>query len=791
MADKTKIELELGFGKSKENAKSAKKSIEEIKEAFQKTASAIKNYYSTELQDQRSVAQYFDDSLKQYKLADDAYSKARNNLLQFQRKMAEGVPDDEMEQFTQDWEEAKKQCESAKKEVQSIEKELGKLNTPLRKFESAVKSMISGTFSKIKGKINDWFGDIKKGIWQGVGQYLGQNLSGKVAGLVGSPLSGMKDQLNQAQSAREAMVDIKKQTTMANREMAILGPTDAVRNKYLDMAIAVEDLRWANRYLTEDSVKAEKAWLGLTSIFAALKNTLGDIVNRGLAEMAPCLEDIGDAVSSYVIPAIASVVTAFTNWSDVVNIVKDSISYSLNYILEYCAYIAEALPEVFEKGFSNLPDFFMEHWSNIFTLLKNVGNSLLAGIEDIGLMIYECLPKKWQDAFSDIRTMWDNFTHNCAEWGGVVINWAGDFCSGVGTSLGNLVQICKNLWTNIKVAFKSGKNILEDCFNGFLDVCKKYGSYVAKVFENIGKNIWNFGKAVAKWMGGGGWDFKSVDLSDGLSEIDKSVKKKAKSREEKNALARKKDEEKNLKDGKNKDGSVNVFEFGMKKHNEKSYKEWNELADYKNLTDGIATDEQRDAKRAERKKQREERRAKENPYDLTRGLKFDAMLKPMSELKGFEQSPELKELGNKLNNSANNIANGFVKNQSFVQDRFDKRKKEQKENHEGKVRPMTMADMLKLLQGQAKASTESLESAYDRMNNAAANDMAKQVNLLQKMVDIENQKNSDDKASDQDAAKQREELAVNTKDTSDYTKNIFDLLQRYYGSMPSSEPTFA
>ncbi len=72
-------------------------------------------------------------------------------------------------------------------------------------------------------------------------------------------------------------------------------------------------------------------------------------------------------------------------------------------------------------------------------------------------------------------------------------------------------------WEDFKFLFSTQiPNLWQWFGRNWVDVLKTGASATAAIFKNMGKNIWNFFKAVASWLKGDGFEFKWTGLTEGM-----------------------------------------------------------------------------------------------------------------------------------------------------------------------------------------------------------------------------------------------------------------------------------
>lgn len=602
---------------------------------------------------------------------------------------------------------------AAKKSSEELNKSLQKTNATMKKAgETSSKS--STAFKHLGNAAKAAAKGVKAltsacAVVAGVVSGLIAVVAGLAVALAGPAaiLAKFNERMGEAQKYRLALGDLGNEQKRLENKMKILGyESEELRSQWLDLQIQLEKLHWENQYLTEDDIKIEEGIKNLKLAIGSITGTMVDWIGTMISDLFPTLDDLQSWLLDSVSPAIASVATLFTHWSDVTEVAFTSIEISAYKMADELTYFfTEYIPEAIKYFATNAPAILKEMGTNILKLFENIGSNIFAAIQSIGDFVYDLLPKSWQDAFSDIRTMFDNFLHNLGEFAGAVIKYFFDIPKKMGTFAHNFIQIFKNLFSKIGELFQkfaekfTWKNLWESIKNG------KIPDFTS-VFSEV-----NWGDLTTKGM--------KTDTTGGFGEY----------------------------------------------------------AHYRNITEGIESDEARQKKREERAKNRWKFTG------LTEGMEWSAW-------DGFK-APEKRasewttDAEKRLQAAMERVNAGYTQNlattQAFMRKNF---RKEGERLGDNAVRPIGPAEMLKLLEGSTKAQTEGLTSAYDRINNAVSNKNP-MVDLLKKQIEAQKQAAEQQKKANEKQAEAAEKQTEHNSVVEEKVVGIYNWLTTGNAKSPS------
>lgn len=604
--------------------------------------------------------------------------------------------------------------DAAKKSSEELNKSLKKTNDTMKK-SSDVSAKSSTAFKHLGNAAKTAAKGLKAlaatiGIVTGVVTGLIGVLAGLAVALAGplAILAKFNERMGEAQKYRLALGDLGNEQKRTENAMAALGyESEALRDKWIDLEIELEKLRWENQYLTENDIKIEEGIKNLQIAIGSITGTIVDWIGTMINDLFPTLDDLQTWCLEYAAPAIATLATVFTNFGDTVDAACAYVELSFREMADNVVYFfSDYIPEAIKYFLQNFPQTFTELATNILKLFENIGTNIFAAIEGIGEWIYKMLPESWQDAFSDIRTMFDNFLFNVGEFAGSIIAYFFEIPTKLGTFGQNFIQFFKNVFSKISELFKKMMEVF--------------------TWENIKDMIWN--RRLPDIVG----MFKEVDWSD-------------------------------------------LTTAGMEKDTSGGFGEY---AHYRNILEGIATDEEREKKR----KERGEKRPKFT--SLTEGMEWSAW----DDFKAPEkkESEATQEARRRFNEAMGRWSQGYNQNlattRAFMSKNF---KKEGERLGDNAVRPMGPAELLKLLEGSSKASTEGLTSAYDRINNAVANKNP-MIDLLKKQIEAQKQAAEQQKKTSEKQAEATEKQAEHNSVVEEKVTGIFNWLTTGTAKAPAA-----
>lgn len=181
--------------------------------------------------------------------------------------------------------------------------------------------------------------------------------------------------VDKAKTYRESIRDLTGEMER-NNEIARINPglTMAMIEKNRDLQIAIDNVNFAYRDLSEEDKKREEQLSELQSRWSAVNETITDVGMTILDALLPAFDWIVSAVEKNLVPAMAALSTIWTNGWDIIQLALTSAEL------------------VIVKGFNNLVYFFTKYlpsaiqwfaknWKNIF---KDLGNNLLQFCNNVG-----------------------------------------------------------------------------------------------------------------------------------------------------------------------------------------------------------------------------------------------------------------------------------------------------------------------------------------------------------------------------------------------------------------------
>lgn len=556
-------------------------------------------------------------------------------------------------------------------------------------------NMSWGNCGKVLSGIQSKIGDIVKtaGKLTGIGALVGSALG--AAGAAFAIGKGVVDQIAETERYRKSLVGLQNEQKHLAAQTRVLGyVSDENRKKFIDLKIQTEELAWANRFLTETNIEFERGIRNISTIFDATRGTITDMVQETLVSFIPSMEDMESVLVDNVAPALAFCATSFTNWRDVVDVMMSSAEISLKKTAEYFVYFFhDYIPSVLTYFLQNFTKIMPEYYSNLLKFFQNIGDNVLASIQWLCDQIYAILPPGIQDAFSDVRTIFDNFIHNCTEFAGSLIAGFFSIPDRLQVFGANFVQFFKNLYAKIGEVWGKMKKTFS--WQSWKDWWNSEGKTAAVERVNV----------------------KTTGLTNGFQ-------------------------------------SYEGIKFG-------------EGANYRSLLDGIATDDERE----KRRKEREENKPKFK--SLMDGMDFSAW-------KNFK-APEItykadtKDVEKRLMEATGNLWKGYTKNLEYTRKTMEHNIAKSKDKVNPEARPVGQWEMLKLLEGSQKSSTEGLTSAYDRINNAVANKNPV-VDVLNKQREEQKKQAEEQKAVEAKKVEKQEQTASKTTESAASLDKIYNLL---------------
>lgn len=668
---------------------------------------------------------------------------------------------------------------AVKKEIAAVGRDLGRLNTRL---------------GNPVGKIGRALGTTGRAIGQAgmaAGRYAGGALltgAGMAATAVGGAImaapaaalaAGVMN-VRDASSYRDKKAELTAQRDRLSEVAKITGPTDDVINQYIELTKQLELLDFEYRNVSEATKEADKAWLTIKQTTTSLWNTVGELVTEGFAGLGKNVDGIAKAIESVLLPAIAVVVTAFTNWKDVMATVSASVEVSLRTVWEYISWIfTSAIPDVIVGFVKNSPAILGEWGSNLGIILKNIGDLILNKVRGILDWLISFLPKGLQDVWGGIKVFCSRMNENIAKFIGVVWAYLQTLPTKIPIWFKNLGVAFSNGWKGIQ---GFGKGILDSLSDFWAVICDSVGGLWDKlkaVISNLGANVakgveWVWTKLKSFGREGGDWsDIDFANITGGFDDINAKYEQKQKDRQA--AKDAKKDEDaRKAKEQKEKYLSEGRTENGYYKDTSISFKELNKAAGYKDPFAGFKKDKRKKALKDEQAEW--DKAHPDNGVNIFARTSWTETMKSVQDVRKFQASPELQAAQQKLDAATGRLGEGYSKNLAHVKEVFDDKKKEQKEIAEHKQAPIGSAEALQIAKQIQGSSTKSLEDAYNTMNNAATK-YSPIVNALKAQEQAQAKAREEQEKREETAEQQREDMKALGEETGKAVLSIWETVK--------------
>lgn len=677
--------------------------------------------------------------------------------------------------------------------INAVKKAASTIATPFTKAFSAVKKEIAAVGRDL-GRLNTRLGNPVGKIGRALGtagRYAGGALltgAGMAASAVGGAImaapaaalaAGVMN-VRDATSYRDKKAELTAQRNRLAEVAKLTGPTDDVINQYVELTKQLQLLDFEYRNVSEATKDADKAWLTIKQTTVSLWNTIGELVTEGFAGLGKSAESVASAIESVLVPAIAGVVTVFTNWKDITATVCASVEVSLRTVWEYISWIfTSAIPDVIVGFVKNSPAILGEWGSNLVVILKNIGDLIMNKVGGIIDWLIGFLPKGLQNAWSGIKVFSSRIGENIEKFIGVVWAYLQSLPTKIPIWFKNLGVAFSNGWDTIK---DFGKGILEKLSDFWATICDSVGGLWDKlkaVISNLGANVakgveWVWTKLKSFGREGGDWsDIDFANITGGFDDINAKYEQKQKDRQA--AKDAKKDEDaRKAKEQKEKYLSEGRTEEGYYIDPTLSFKELNKAAGYKDPFAGFKKDKRGDAVKDYNATWKANH--PDNGLNILAGTSWTETMKPFQEVRKFQASPELQAAQQKLDTATKNLGEGYSKNLAHVKEVFDDKKKEQKEIAEHKQAPIGSAEALQIAKQIQGSSTKSLEDAYNTMNNAATK-YSPIVNALKAQEQAQAKAREEQEKREETAEQQREDMKALGEETGKAVLSIWETVK--------------
>lgn len=230
-------------------------------------------------------------------------------------------------------------------------------------------------FAQLFQDIKNGFSDVGKTISELLGVQRFWNDMKKNAADLFDITDKIYSRVDKAKTYRESIRDLTGEMER-NNEIARINPslTMAMIEKNRDLQIAIDNVNFAYRDLSEEDKKREELLSELQARWTAVNETITDVGMTILDALLPAFDWIVSTVEKNLVPAMAALSTIWTNGWDIIQLALTSAEL------------------VIVKGFNNLVYFFTKYlpsaiqwfaknWKNIF---KDLGNNLLQFCSNVG-----------------------------------------------------------------------------------------------------------------------------------------------------------------------------------------------------------------------------------------------------------------------------------------------------------------------------------------------------------------------------------------------------------------------
>ena len=257
----------------------------------------------------------------------------------------------------------------AKVKIKEKEKELKKQEAEAKKsggnigkklVEGFKNSFVGGAIINI-GKalgIDHFLDDMKNKVKEMV------NITDKIYGRV-----------DKAKAYRESIRDLTGEMER-NNEIARINPglTMEMIEKNRDLQIAIDNVNFAYRDLSEEDKKREERLSELQARWTAVNETITDVSMTIMDGLLPVFDWVVSAVEKNLVPAMAALSTIWTNGWDVIQLAVISAELS-------CVKVFNNLKYYFTDYLPAAMQWFAENWKNIFS---DLGYNLMQFCTNVG-----------------------------------------------------------------------------------------------------------------------------------------------------------------------------------------------------------------------------------------------------------------------------------------------------------------------------------------------------------------------------------------------------------------------